>query len=151
MIAVNEPGLYSLVLGSRKSEAKAFKRWVTHEVIPAIRKTGSYGVNLSPAELLVRQAQALLEQERRMAAVENEVSEIKAQLTTRPEDCYTIAGYASLRGIRLDVSRANMLGRKAVKLSEEYGYDIGKTSDPRWGKVNVYHEDILKEVFRKER
>ena len=40
--AVNEPGLYSLVLGSRKPEAKAFKRWITHEVIPAIRKTGGY-------------------------------------------------------------------------------------------------------------
>ena len=40
---VNEPGLYALILGSRKPEAKAFKRWITHEVIPAIRKTGSYG------------------------------------------------------------------------------------------------------------
>lgn len=39
---VNEPGLYSLVLGSRKPEAKVFKRWVTHEVIPTIRKTGGY-------------------------------------------------------------------------------------------------------------
>ena len=39
---VNEPGLYTLVLGSRKPEAKAFKRWVTHEVIPTIRKTGAY-------------------------------------------------------------------------------------------------------------
>lgn len=39
---VNEPGLYSLVLGSRKPEARAFKRWITHEVIPSIRKTGSY-------------------------------------------------------------------------------------------------------------
>lgn len=37
---VNEPGLYALVLSSRKPEAKAFKRWITHEVIPAIRKTG---------------------------------------------------------------------------------------------------------------
>ena len=37
---VNEPGLYSLVLASRKPEAKAFKRWITHEVIPSIRKTG---------------------------------------------------------------------------------------------------------------
>ena len=34
--AVNEPGLYTLILGSRKPEAKAFKRWITHEVIPAI-------------------------------------------------------------------------------------------------------------------
>ncbi len=39
---VNEPGLYSLVLSSRKTEAKQFKRWVTHEVLPTIRKTGSY-------------------------------------------------------------------------------------------------------------
>lgn len=41
---VSESGLYSLILGSRKPEAKAFKRWVTHEVLPAIRKTGRYEV-----------------------------------------------------------------------------------------------------------
>ena len=45
MNIVNEPGLYTLVLGSRKPEAKAFKRWITHEVIPSIRKHGAY---LSP-------------------------------------------------------------------------------------------------------
>ena len=39
---VTESGLYSLVLGSRKPEAKQFKRWITHEVIPTIRKTGGY-------------------------------------------------------------------------------------------------------------
>jgi len=39
---VNEPGLYALVLGSRKPEAKAFKRWITHEVIPSIRRHGAY-------------------------------------------------------------------------------------------------------------
>lgn len=44
MSIVNEPGLYSLVLGSRKPEARAFKHWVTHEVIPSIRKTGYYAV-----------------------------------------------------------------------------------------------------------
>jgi len=48
MNAVNEPGLYSLILGSRKPEAKAFKRWITHEVLPAIRRTGSYGVPAAP-------------------------------------------------------------------------------------------------------
>lgn len=42
MTVVNEPGLYSLVLGSRKPEAKRFKRWVTHEVLPSIRRTGAY-------------------------------------------------------------------------------------------------------------
>ena len=39
---INEAGLYTLVLGSRKPEAKAFKRWITHEVIPSIRKHGAY-------------------------------------------------------------------------------------------------------------
>ena len=42
MNLINESGLYALVLGSRKPEARAFKRWVTHEVLPAIRRTGRY-------------------------------------------------------------------------------------------------------------
>jgi prophage antirepressor-like protein len=51
MCIVNEPGLYTLILGSRKPEAKVFKRWVTHEVIPCIRKTGSYSLpQQEPAE-----------------------------------------------------------------------------------------------------
>ena len=41
---VNEPGLYSVILRSDKPEAKTFKRWVTHEVLPSIRKTGAYNV-----------------------------------------------------------------------------------------------------------
>lgn len=44
---ISEAGLYTLVLSSRKPEAKIFKRWVTHEVIPSIRKTGSYLVEQS--------------------------------------------------------------------------------------------------------
>ena len=42
MTIINEPGLYDLIFCSRKPEAKAFKRWITHEVIPAIRKHGEY-------------------------------------------------------------------------------------------------------------
>ena len=42
MAIINEPGLYSLVITSRKPEAKAFKRWITHEVITSIRKHGAY-------------------------------------------------------------------------------------------------------------
>jgi len=56
MVTVNEPGLYTLIIRSNKPEAKRFKRWITHEVIPAIRKTGAYSlpnanlkyVNLTP-------------------------------------------------------------------------------------------------------
>jgi len=44
LTTISEAGLYSLILRSRKAEAKPFKRWVTHDVIPTIRKTGSYGV-----------------------------------------------------------------------------------------------------------
>lgn len=58
-LIVSEAGLYSLILKSRKPEAKAFKRWITHEVIPAIRKTGGYQANeLTGRELM---AKALLE------------------------------------------------------------------------------------------
>lgn len=42
MSIISESGLYSLILGSRKPEARAFKRWITHEVIPSIRKHGAY-------------------------------------------------------------------------------------------------------------
>lgn len=48
---INEPGLYGVILRSDKPEAKRFKRWVTHEVLPSIRKTGAYGV---PPERLAR-------------------------------------------------------------------------------------------------
>ena len=43
---VNEYGLYNLVLSSRKPEAKEFKRWITHDVLPALRRTGSYSMNI---------------------------------------------------------------------------------------------------------
>lgn len=47
----NEPGLYSLILRSRKPEAKAFKRWITHEVLPALRQSGRYEVAAPMDEL----------------------------------------------------------------------------------------------------
>ena len=51
MSVVNESGLYNLVLGRRKPEAKRFKRWITHVVLPSIRKTGSYASAMSVAAL----------------------------------------------------------------------------------------------------
>lgn len=44
-LLISEAGLYSLILRSRKPEAKAFKRWVTHDILPSIRKTGAYATN----------------------------------------------------------------------------------------------------------
>lgn len=53
---VNESGLYQIVFMSRKEEAKAFRRWVTAEVLPSIRKTGSYGIPALTDEQIVAQA-----------------------------------------------------------------------------------------------
>jgi len=51
IITVNEPGLYTLIIRSNKPEAKAFKRWITHEVLPQIRKTGVYQQSLPAVPL----------------------------------------------------------------------------------------------------
>lgn len=56
---VNEYGLYNLVLASRKPEAKAFKRWITHEVLPSIRKTGNYSTK-QPTAIQQQRAEAML-------------------------------------------------------------------------------------------
>lgn len=56
-VAINESGLYSLILTSRKPEAKKFKKWVTAEVLPAIRKTGRYEAKDFLAEELITPAQ----------------------------------------------------------------------------------------------
>lgn len=63
---INEPGLYAVILRSDKPEAKAFKRWVTHDVLPSIRRTGAYGV---PPERLAQlnELQARLEEWRGLA------------------------------------------------------------------------------------
>lgn len=56
-LIISEPGLYKLVMRSRKPEAKAFQRWVTHEVLPAIRRTGGYMVarhDDTPEEIMAR-------------------------------------------------------------------------------------------------
>lgn len=55
MTIINESGLYSLILGSKLDGAKRFKRWVTSEVLPAIRKTGAYAVDSKAAEIKMRE------------------------------------------------------------------------------------------------
>ena len=66
---INEPGLYTVILRSNKPEAKAFKRWITHEVLPAIRRTGQY--RTAPAEQgsMERLAQAVERLESRLDAL----------------------------------------------------------------------------------
>ena len=67
---INESGLYSLILSSKLPNAKKFKRWVTSEVLPSIRKTGSYGKPMSELEILQCSINQLIEQERKLKALE---------------------------------------------------------------------------------
>ena len=74
-ILVNESGLYSLILSSKLPNAKKFKRWVTGEVLPSIRKTGSYGKPMSQLEIAQYSINLLIEQERKMKALEAQQGE----------------------------------------------------------------------------
>ena len=147
---IPENAFYRLAMKAKNETAEKFQALVADEIIPSIRKTGAYAISLSPAELLVKQAQVLLEQEKRMSAIENDVLEIKAQIETHPVDWYTVAGYASKLGVKADLETCRKYGKKAKELSVKYGYNIGKTPDPRFGQVNVYHLDILQEAFGEE-
>ncbi len=70
MSIVNEPGLYTLVLGSRKPEAKAFKRWITHEVIPSIRKSGGYTFASKELKAIFMLDNRTVQHEQRISALE---------------------------------------------------------------------------------
>lgn len=60
---------------------------------------------------------------------------------------FSVMGYARLRGIVMPINVASSLGRKATKLCREYGYEVTKLTDPRFGLVNSYPESVLEEVF----
>ena len=72
---INESGLYSLIMSSKLPNAKKFKRWVTSEVLPSIRKTGSYGKPMSQLEIAQYSINLLIEQERKMKALEAQQGE----------------------------------------------------------------------------
>ena len=74
-ILINESGLYSLILSSKLPSAKKFKRWVTGEVLPSIRKTGSYSKPMSQLEIAQYSINLLIEQERKMKALEAQQGE----------------------------------------------------------------------------
>ena len=76
MTIVNEPGLYTLVLGSRKPEAKAFKRWITHDVIPAIRRHGMYALDeiLENPDIAIAALQQLKDERAKRKQLESTVA-----------------------------------------------------------------------------
>ena len=122
---VNEPGLYTLVLGSRKPEAKLFKRWITHEVIPAIRKTGGYIAGqetLSDDELMARAllvAQNTIKlREERIKALENSNTALEAKVKAdAPKVLFADSVAAGSQSI--------LIGELA-KILRQNGIDIGQ-------------------------
>ena len=117
---VNEPGLYSLVLGSRKPEAKKFKRWITHDVIPAIRKTGGYHVPQSPEEQM---AQGLLAAQKLLAEKDKRIEEM------RPKEIFADA---------VSVSKTDILIGDLAKLIKQNGHDIGQKRLFAWLREKGY-------------
>jgi hypothetical protein len=85
MLHVNESGLYALILTSRKPEARSFKRWITHEVLPQIRQTGAY-LPQSPTEALLKAVTILHEQEKRLQQLEAGQEHIRETIAYQPDN-----------------------------------------------------------------
>ena len=83
---VNEDGLYDVILDSRKPEAKRFRKWITSEVLPSIRKTGSYSLDvdvtqLSPElQIMNNMVKALAKQELEQKQMKQEINETKQEI-----------------------------------------------------------------------
>lgn len=106
---VNEYGLYSLVLSSRKPEAKEFKRWITHDVLPTLRKTGSYSMNIP---------QTLPEALRAYADEVEQHNKIKALVEAqRPKVIFADA---------VSTSDTDILIGDLAKLLNQNGHNIGQ-------------------------
>jgi phage anti-repressor protein len=101
---------------------------------------------LTPAEMLLKQSQLMVEQERKMLIMNNRLDLIEAKQTTRQENFFTVAGYCSLKRIQVSQLQAADLGRKCAKLSREKEYKVESVPDARFGRVNIYHTDILEKI-----
>jgi prophage antirepressor-like protein len=93
--AISESGLYSLTLGSRKPQAKDFKRWVTREILPTIRKTGKYEIAPSQPALPQTFSEALrlaadLEDQKQKLMAENQALQIEVQTLEPKADRYDL-------------------------------------------------------------
>ena len=173
---VNEAGLYVLVLGSRKPEAHEFKRWVTHEVIPSIRKTGGYLATKpddTPEAILAHAVLVAQDTIRRIEAERDDAIRTKAEISSRREATAMATAsaavrkaaalenelgrgrdYKSVKGIPwfLDVfadtpAAYSVAGRKLSDMSRRMDYEIREIEDSRFGSVKAYHVDVI-EAFR---
>ena len=90
-IVINESGLYALVFGSKLPSAKKFKHWVTSEVLPTLRKTGSYAkVPTDPRELLMLTIKAHEQTAQRVDVLEEKVSDLEKSTTIDSSQQYTL-------------------------------------------------------------
>ena len=118
---VNESGLYSLVLSSKLPSAKKFKRWVTSEVLPALRKTGQYQVkDLSGSELM---AKALIEAQNVLAAKDKQIEEMK------PKALFADA---------VATSHTSILVGELAKILKQNGIDMGQKRLFAWLREKGY-------------
>ena len=115
---VNEYGLYSLALASRKKEAKDFKRWITHEVLPSIRKNGGYIAGqetMSDEELM---AKALLVANNKIAERDKIIEQKQARIEQmKPKEIFADA---------VSASHTSILVGDLAKLICQNGYQIGQ-------------------------
>lgn len=121
MTIINESGLYSLVLSSKLPSAKKFKRWVTSEVLPALRKTGQYQVKeLSGQELM---AKALIEAQSVLAAKDKVIEEMK------PKVVFADA---------VATSHTSILVGELAKILKQNGIDMGQKRLFAWLRENGF-------------
>ena len=112
---INESGLYSLILSSKLSNAKKFKRWVTSEILPAIRKTGSYSIQNKPDSYTIEDPAA---RARRWA----EEYEEKKALEAKIEEQKPLVEYAE----HIQASKDVIDMKSMAKLASKNGIKIGR-------------------------
>lgn len=139
MLVVNEPGLYSLIMASRKTEAKAFRRWIAHEVIPAIRKTGSYTSKpVTAIEALQQSVAILAEHDKRLTEVEGQT---KALTDTTQVLTHRVN---SLDAINMEGDLRQQLTKMVNKLAFERGISFSKAWHLFYQAFNTAHHANLK-------
>lgn len=126
---INESGLYSLVLGSRKPEAKAFKRWITHDIIPTIRKTGGY-VNDTAQFIDSYFGQLDPSQKHALTMMFDESKRMSAQLKEQaPKVLFANA---------VETAHNSILIGDLAKIIRQNGVDIGQKRLFEWLRQNGY-------------
>ena len=126
---INESGLYSLVLGSRKPEAKAFKRWITHDIIPTIRKTGGY-VNDTAQFVESYFGQLEPSQKHALTMMFEESKRMSAQLKEQaPKVLFANA---------VETAHNSILIGDLAKIIRQNGVDIGQKRLFEWLRQNGY-------------